>query len=263
MSGEPKCWKGCSARARAVLAVALATLLLSPVGAFALTPETSYIVRVDVSKDLGPGFGVQTGSYEVPFPVAAPDGSYSWSLDLGSTIPVYSTQNSILLATFDGLNVTFNQDPGVGLGFSLSAGLSGADVTVTAGTASFPLLGSPDAYATATGTLTDAYNGATILGRQPGQKIYQARYNTTGVWANLVASASVEAENSIFLPTETWPATGMLPVGTGVDRVSAQFSFSLTPEDQASGSSYFKVVPEPATLCLLALGGLVLGRRRK
>ena len=53
-----------------------------------------------------------------------------------------------------------------------------------------------------------------------------------------------------------------LPSGAVNNSIAIQHAFTLTPGDSATLSSYFIVVPEPASLLLLAVGALVLPRRR-
>ena len=52
-------------------------------------------------------------------------------------------------------------------------------------------------------------------------------------------------------------------VGPAVlNSISMQFKFTLTPDDTATMNGIFEVIPEPATLTILGLGGMALLRRR-
>jgi len=54
-----------------------------------------------------------------------------------------------------------------------------------------------------------------------------------------------------------------LPSGAVNNTIGIQHKFTLTAGDSATFTSYFKVVPEPATLALAAIGGLAILRRRR
>ena len=58
------------------------------------------------------------------------------------------------------------------------------------------------------------------------------------------------------------PESGFLPIGETVNDMSSLVSFTLSAQDLASGTSSYVIVPEPASLAVLALGALALLRRR-
>jgi MYXO-CTERM domain-containing protein len=45
--------------------------------------------------------------------------------------------------------------------------------------------------------------------------------------------------------------------------MSARYRFSLTANDEASGTSSFEIVPAPGAIALLGMGGLLAARRRR
>jgi hypothetical protein len=150
--------------------------------------------------------------------------------------------------------------------FSVQANSSGETFDITTSTLSFPTLAPATAFATAAITLTSDTDGATVTGLFPGGKTYEARYNGSSVYANLVNGFTIGPNTSSTLSERlplVAPATNTIP---SVSSITAEFDFSLTANEQASGTSRFDVeqgVPEPATMSLLVMGGMALLARRK
>ena len=109
-------------------------------------------------------------------------------------------------------------------------------------------------------------DGVSITGMFPDGKAYQARYSTDAIidtntlFANLCASMSTSGLG--YSETEYLPALGYSSLGTTVYMMEAEYDFVLSAGDQASGTSAFVIVPEPATLSIFVLGCLAFRRRR-
>ena len=126
--------------------------------------------------------------------------------------------------------------------------------------------------ASASFTLTD-FNAddATLTGIGEAGGGYLAQYNG---WAGdpfggpqgTTFAEGIHSMNAGFLETVTedfdHPASGMLLIGEDVHDMSSLVSFTLSPQDLASGTSSFVIVPEPGALALLAMGCVALLRRR-
>ena len=239
--------------------VILALLLVLPTVVLgSAIPTTATIVVVDAEQ------GPEAGQFAAIFPAGAViEGQYTYDLDEPVTI---NSQNGVYLGTLNSLGLVFSADPAVSLDFSVRAGPYGTNYTITAATISFAPIAYPFAYASAGVTVTDRNsNGATLTGQFPGVKAYEARFNNIA-WADLITGPVIApATDSNGASDRSPPGAGnWAAVGYPVSLMSSQFKFNLTALDSASGTSNFEVMlPEPATLCLVALGGLGLIRRRR
>ena len=167
-----------------------------------------------------------------------------------------------LLGAIEYLKLNVWEDPAVSLEFHVVAFASPINFTITAAKVSFPPIDNPVAYATAGVTLTDRnQNGASITGLFDGGKLYQAVYNDTSAYANLVSSFTAGIRQTVT-QSEGKPVVGTEIIPATLNNILSSFSFALSAYDSASGTSYFEVVPEPATLCLLGLGSLLLLNRK-
>jgi hypothetical protein len=187
----------------------------------------------------------------------------NWTLPSPVTL---TNAHGVSLGTLDQLQLQSSPDPAVNVYFSVQANSSGETFDITTSTLSFPTLSPATAFATAAITLTSDTDGATIAGLFPGGKTYEARYNGSTVYADLVSGFTIGPNTSSTLSERdplVAPGTNTIP---SVSNITAEFDFTLTANEQASGTSRFDVeqgVPEPATMSLLVMGGMALLARRK
>jgi hypothetical protein len=152
-------------------------------------------------------------------------------------------------------------DPQIAMGFALTAGAADTTVTITSAALSFSPLMNPTAAASAGLTLTQTGGAANAyLNGLAGNlnHAYAADYN--------VPPGTVFGEYVTGLATTTTisgsgNSGGFVVIPGAVSSMQAVYSFVLSAGDQASGTSNFLLVPEPATLALLACGVLFARRR--
>lgn len=150
----------------------------------------------------------------------------------------------------------------VNLNFNVSAGFANTAFALSAAPVAFPAFASATGVASATVGLTASSNPLSAPGATfspDGVGSYQANYSAGGsVFADLFTSSlSIPSGSATF--TDNFAGALFGSVGD----IGAEWNFTLTARDQASGVSTFTVVPAPSALALLGLGGLVAVRRRR
>ena len=168
-----------------------------------------------------------------------------------------------LIGTLEDLTVTFNTDPVVQFGFAFKAGASDTTFSLSSGTLNFAPLVNPTAAATGTLTLV-SNDGGSATGQFPGDKAFEASYNGGTVFAQLVDPLSLPGFGAT-----TANETSPIPQGTfatisgSVSSMEGNFDVLVTANELITGTGQFQVIPEPASLALMALGVLAVVKRRR
>ena len=188
----------------------------------------------------------------------------------GDAVDVYASGN--LIAKINELDSTFDSDPVVTLHFSVEALSSDTTFTISSAVVSFSPTTGPLSVVSSSLTLTDADgDGAALTGLESGGNAYRAIYNGGVSWACLNSSYSFT--DSFDSQTENIrnPAGGFTVIPDTLSSIQSEYSFTLSANDEASGSSTFNVqpvggtVPEPLTMIAVSMGIAALGsyiRRR-
>jgi hypothetical protein len=230
------------------LGVGLAALMTAATYAGTISDP---VITIHASSSLG------DGTYTVPFIPGNynPDtGVYTWSQDGEVDI----LDGDMVIATISQLSTFLMVDPVINVGFVMTAGAANTTMSISSATLSFAAIPNATAQASAQIGATDTDgNGASITGGFAGGLGYQARTNL-GTFATVVPSFNVGMFGSDNRNGNAGPGLA----GGAVSSMDSEFSFTVSANDAASGTSVFVVTPEPASLALVALGSLLAVRRR-
>ena len=246
---------------RATLALAVIVVSAGPVLASGiLMTGTVVTVRATAGTDSG------VLSYFLPANTSI-TGEYQWS---PQTIPatIMATNGTTVLGTLNSLQLVFDADPRVSVDFDVTSAGATTTFDIVSDTLSFDPITNPDAFSSASVTLADANNSgyAKLSGQFPTpwgiNSAFEARYNTTVKWVDLIGPMTLTDAGATMLAEEGRPepppSMARETIPATVDRIQTEWKFSLTANDRAYGTGVFDFTPELATALLLLLGiGLV------
>ncbi|MHC4414095.1 MAG: PEP-CTERM sorting domain-containing protein [Planctomycetota bacterium] len=235
------------------------------VGSGARAEFSPVVFDVQASSSLG------TGYFQVMFEQGEFDpvsGRFEWTLQAPLVIQDEITGASI--ATLAAASVSYVEDPVVNVSFDVFAGAADTLFLIGSGLLGFGPIDPAQGRASAAMTATDVNdNGAVLTGTGPGGMAYLAQYNgivpggTT--FAALIPGVVAPAGESRS-EFANFPGGGaFMDIPDPVVDMSALFSFTLTTNDFASGTSNYEIIPEPGAITLLALGigvGVIRRKRR-
>lgn len=191
--------------------------------------------------------------------------AYTWALSTPLTILDDVTFDPV--ATLNSATLMLRLNPQITMGFAVTAGDTETTFIIDSALLSFPTIPQSvaEGRASAGVTVTDAGgDGALLTGMGAGSTAYLAQFNgfvpggTT--FTNLITPLAAPPGGSNSA-SDADPPSGNRLVGADVSDMSARAWFRLSAHDLASGTSLYRIIPEPATLVLLLGGALVLRRR--
>jgi hypothetical protein len=196
------------------------------------------------------------------------NGDYNWAV----TQPIEMLSASgAPIARLMGASVFCRDDPQVDLNFSVFAGSVNTVFTITSPTLSFASISQAVGRTSAGFTLSDLDGDGVSMNDWNGNSVYTSRYNgavpggTTFHDAFVGAFGTTDPGGS-FSTSDNFPGGGnYVPIVGAVADMSSRFRFTLSPNDIASGTSVYEIVPVPApsAMTLLGLGGILVARRRR
>lgn len=207
----------------------------------------------------------QVGTFSVP-QSAGTWTSTSFFWNLAAPAPIL-TSTGVQLGLVTNASVFVVDDPIVAINFNIVSTAANTNFTIASPLLSFPTLNNAQGTASAAVSVTDLMgDGATLT--PVGGGAYAAEYNglvPTGTnFATLIDSPVIAGAFSTTTISEDFPGGGIfVPIAGNVDDISARWQFTLSPDDLASGTGVFTVVPAPSALAVVAVGGLLAGRRRR
>ena len=195
-------------------------------------------------------------------------GEFQW--DLGGEANLRNAGGQTI-ATLTTGSLRVHEDPDVALNFSVMAGSLDTAFTISSALVSFAAISNVQGYASAGITASDLNGDGVMVVPAGADGMYQSQYNgmvpTGTTFQNFFpAQVSDPTPGSTVSFSSEFPGGGAyVPIAGTLTDISSRFTFTLSGNDIASGTSIFRVVeiPAPSSLALLGLGGLVIGRRRR
>jgi hypothetical protein len=190
----------------------------------------------------------------------------TWTWSLAHDYVIRSDAGTVI-GTVRRLDAFLDSDPQANVTFGVMAGTSDTTFTLSSGLVSFAPITNARGRASASISLTDLNgNGATLTGLGSGGSRYRANYNGAvpggTAFTNLLTGTETAGSFASATFNDSTPGgPGFIPIAGTVTDMSAQYNFTLSANDSASGTSVFVIVPSAGTAGLLAMAGLVAFRR--
>jgi hypothetical protein len=195
-------------------------------------------------------------------------GTYDWSIR--QPVDMLSA-TGVPIARLMGASVFCRDDPQVDLNFSVFAGDVNTVFTITSPTLSFASIAEAVGRTSAGFTLSDLDGDGVTMTDWNGNSVYTSRYNGavpggTTFHNSFMGTYGTPDPGGSFSDSDNYPGGGnYVPIAGAVADMSSRFRFTLSPNDIASGTSVYEIIPVPApsAVTLLGLGGILVARRRR
>jgi uncharacterized protein (TIGR03382 family) len=245
------------------VAALLAGIAVFAIGSTAKADISDIVIRIEASNALGTAVfqgHLSDGTFYE-------GGEYIWELRSPTTLFSDSGQ---MIASITGARVRCVDDPVVQLNFSVSAGSIMTSFTITSPTLSFGTISQAEGRVSAGVTTTDVDGDGSNMSPSAQPGMYTSRYNGAvpggTLFADLLPNSVMAGAFSSNTANGSFPGGGAFSaIANPVSDMSARYNFTLSANDDASGTSTYEIrpVPAPGALALMGLGGLLAGRRRR
>jgi hypothetical protein len=192
---------------------------------------------------------------QATFVVEPPADARSWTWSSHDRIEMRSPTSGNLIATInpngDETLIQYIDDPVVTLAYAVQAGPSTTSFMISSGLLSFPTIGAAEGRATAGASASDSDgDGVTFTGGNLTGGSYIAQYNgfagtlSGTTFAELLPGLSAGAFDT-DTDNASVPLAGFQAIPGAVNDMSVRVDFSLTANDQASGTSTYVIQQKP------------------
>jgi hypothetical protein len=225
--------------------------------------------------------GNGTATLSIPMSSFTYDPFYGeWDYIQSGQVDLYTSPGHLYVARVKALSAFLIDDPTIGasiiLQYSLVAGATQTNFTVNSGVVSFGAIPAALAAASMSDTfvLSDINGNGNANLAALNNYAYKTYYGEAAGptefffhGSDSVGSFGGTIPGGIYNAYDNWPA---IPgeyenLGVSVDRIRTTTAFSVTAMDESQVQSTFGLnfIPEPATVGLVSVGGLLLLRRRR
>lgn len=196
--------------------------------------------------------------------------TYMWSL--GAPVDLLDGETPVATLESANLSVSFVPLPEISLGFGLVSGTSDTEFVIGSALVDFNTIPADLAGGrfVAGCTVYDSGDADGMWLYEPsltGFGAFQSYYNVAEgedpeLFSHLLALVG-SFGGGMASGSQSYPASGFLPINADVSDMEVDAHFILTQNDSATASMTFVLVPEPAGLALLLLGGVLVWERHR
>lgn len=245
---------------------AMLGIMMAAVAAADITPNISHtIFTITATNDAGTGTLVFTQDDGLTYNPASD--SYHWNT--GTHVIYDDLFNPI--ATLQNATLAFlvNDKKKIAGSFAVAAGDTETTFVIEFAELTFPTV--PGSLAEGriglAANTTDVGGGGTLMQAlgDDGTGMLRGDYNGMVPDGTMFAQVlwRVVSTSGSASGYENYPASGYVDIPDDVSSMNSRVAFTLTPSDYGGGNHYFEIIPEPATLGLIAFGAAAFVLRRR